>query len=85
MNGTQFPNYDDVTMNDVCCTCGDGGGVGEVDSSTPFPGGACVGKLEIHELYCEINPDKEIDTTTILNAALLLILPILSISIDYEE
>ena len=61
-------------MNDVC-------GVGEVDSSTPFHGGTCVGKLEIHELYCEINPDKEIDTTTILNAALLLILPILSISL----
>jgi ABC-type phosphonate transport system ATPase subunit len=43
MNGTQFSNYDDVTMNDVC-------GVGEVDSSTPFHGGTCVGKLEIHAI-----------------------------------
>eukprot|EP00979_Chaetoceros_neogracilis_P001971 scaffold352_cov203-Chaetoceros_neogracile.AAC.10 len=68
MNGTQFANYDDVTMNDVCCTCGDGGGAsGADDSSTPFPGGTCV--------------DKEIDTTTILNAALLITLPITSISI----
>jgi hypothetical protein len=82
MNGTQFANYDDVTMNDVCCTCGDGGGAsGADDSSTPFPGGTCVGKLKIHKLYCEINPDKEIDTTTILNAALLITLPITSISI----